>query len=111
MPLCTFSYNYVCTPVRIRRIQVYEVDLYQYKALSDDVDKPSTIVGWLVVLGLTALSDCISVYIGPSPRERENEKRNDRREKTMAKQPPPAPTASTVGPCPTLIQISRTSRH
>ena len=31
------------------------------------------LVGWLVVLGLT-------VYIGPSPREREKEKRNDRRE-------------------------------
>ena len=28
-------------------------------------------VGWLVVLGFAALSDSISVYIGPSPRERE----------------------------------------
>ena len=28
----------------------------------------------------------------------------------MSKQPPPAPTASAVGPCPTLIQISRTPR-
>ena len=37
-------------------------------------------VGWLVVLVLTALSDSISVYIGPSPREREKEMRNDRRE-------------------------------
>ena len=37
-------------------------------------------VGWLVVLGLTALLDSISVYIGPSLREREKEKRNDRRE-------------------------------
>ena len=27
--------------------------------------------GWLVVLGLTALWDNISVYIGPSPKERE----------------------------------------
>ena len=50
------------------------------------------------------------VYIGPSPREREKEERNDRRQK-MSKQPPPAPTASAVGPCPTLIQISRTPRH
>ena len=23
----------------------------------------------------------------------------------MSKQPPPAPTASTIGPCPTVIQI------
>ena len=36
-------------------------------------------VGWLLaVLCLTALSDSISVYIGPSPREREKEERNDR---------------------------------
>ena len=33
---------------------------------------------WLVVLGLTALLDNISVYIGPSPREREKEKTSDR---------------------------------
>ena len=29
----------------------------------------------------------------------------------MSKQPPPAPTARTIGPCPTIIQISRTPRH
>ena len=33
---------------------------------------------WLVVLGLTALLDCISVYIGPSPKEREKEERKNR---------------------------------
>ena len=32
---------------------------------------------WLVVLGLTALLDSISVYIGPSPKERETEERKD----------------------------------
>ena len=36
------------------------------------------LVGWLVVLGLTALLDSISVYIGPSPKEREKEERKDR---------------------------------
>ena len=35
-------------------------------------------VGWLVVLGLTALSDSISIYIGPSPKEREKEEKQDR---------------------------------
>ena len=30
---------------------------------------------WLVVVGLTARSDSISVYIGPSPREKEKEER------------------------------------
>ena len=29
----------------------------------------------------------------------------------MSKQPPPAPSASAIGPCPTIIQISRTPRH
>ena len=29
----------------------------------------------------------------------------------MSKQPPPAPTAGAIGPCPTAIQISRTPRH
>ena len=38
----------------------------------------ATKVGWLVALGLTALWDSISVYIGPSPKERETEERKDR---------------------------------
>ena len=29
----------------------------------------------------------------------------------MSKQPHPAPTASAAGPCPTIIQISRTPRR
>ena len=29
----------------------------------------------------------------------------------MFKEPPPAPTASAIGPCPTIIQISRTPRN
>ena len=61
-------------------------------------------VGWLVVLGLTALWDNISVYIGPSPKERENKgERID--ESKNVQTTPPAPTASALGPCPTVIQI------
>ena len=33
------------------------------------------LVGWLVVLGLRAHSDSISVYVGPSPRERKKEEK------------------------------------
>ena len=29
----------------------------------------------------------------------------------MSEQPPHAPTASAIGPCPTIIQIGRTPRH
>ena len=68
------------------------------------------LVGWLF-LGLTVFWDSISVYIGPSPKEREKEKRKDRGEKKMSKQPPPVPTASTIGPCPTIIQTCRTPRQ
>ena len=50
-----------------------------------------------------ALWDSISVYIGPSPRERQEQERNDWWEKFQTI--PPAPTASTVGPCPTIIRI------
>ena len=61
------------------------------------------LVGSFGILGLTALWDSISLYIKLSPREREEEERNE----IMSKQPPPAPTARAVGPCPTIIQISR----
>ena len=47
------------------------------------------LVGWLVVLGLTALWDSISVYIGPYPIEREKEKRNDWGEKNCLNSPHP----------------------
>ena len=69
------------------------------------------LIGWLVDLGLTALWDSISVYIGPSPKERAIEERNDRRETKKVQTTPPAPTVSTVGPCLTLNQINKTPRH
>ena len=43
--------------------------------------------GWLVVLDLTAFWDSISVYIGPSPKEREKQRGNDRREKIIPNTP------------------------
>ena len=67
---------------------------------------------WLVGCfgGFTTRLDSISVYIEASAREREKEKRCDRQEKNI-QTTPPAPTASTVGPCPTIIQISWTLRQ
>ena len=38
-------------------------------------------------------------------------KKKKRREKKNAQTSPPAPTASAVGPCPAIIQISRMPRH
>ena len=46
-------------------------------------------VSWLAVFGLTALWDSISVYIGPSPKEREKEERKDRWEKKCPNNPHP----------------------
>ena len=46
--------------------------IFTADVLSFDMDY--IIYYWLVVLGLTALWDSISIYIGPSPREREKEK-------------------------------------
>ena len=68
-------------------------------------------VKMLAVWGLMALWDSHStlVYIGPSPRMTEKEKRNDRLEKTNVQTAPPAPTA--VGPFRTIIHISKTPRH
>lgn len=68
------------------------------------------LVGWLIFVGLTALWNSISVYIVPSLWRRTKEKKSGRQRK-MSKQPLPSPTASTVSPCPTIIQSSRTPQH
>ena len=76
--------------------------------LQDFASVQNKFVSWLVVLGLTALLDSISVYIEPYPRESEKRKEmidEIKKNNLKSKQPPPAPTASAVGPCPTLIQI------
>ena len=53
----------------------------------------------------------ISETVFQSILERGKKKKEMKDERKMSKQPPPAPTASTVDPCPTLIQICRTPRH
>ena len=65
------------------------------------------VVGWLVVVGLNnPLRQYFSLYRVVSQRGEKGLMRVK-----MSKQPPPAPTARAVGPCPTLIQTSRTPRH
>ena len=68
--------------------------------------------GWLVgCFGFNGpLRQYFSLYRAVSQREGERGEKGQMREK-MSKQPPPAPTASATGPCPTIIQISRTPRH
>ena len=55
------------------------------------------------------LRQYFSLYRAVSQRERKKRKKID--ERKMSKQPPPAPTASAIGPCPTIILISGTPRH
>ena len=61
MPCCA------CSRCRNGQFEYFTADV-----LSFDMDY--IIYYWLVVLGSTALWDSISVYIGPSPTEREKEK-------------------------------------
>ena len=66
---------------------------------------------WLVVFGLNnPLRQYFSLYRVVSQREGDRGEKGQTRAKTP-KQPPPAPTAGAVGPCPTLIQTSRMPRH
>ena len=64
------------------------------------------LVGWLVgCFGFNGpLRQYFSLYRAVSQREGEREEKGQMRVK-MSKQPPPAPTASAAGPCPTVIQI------
>ena len=62
-------------------------------------------VGWLVGFGLNGpYRQYFSLYRADSQREGQRGEKGQMRVK-MSKQPPPAPTASAVGPCLTVIQI------
>ena len=65
---------------------------------------------WLVVLGLTGLSDSISVYIELSPRAGEK-KENLIGERKISKQLLQTHTANTADPCHTIIKNGRTPQH
>ena len=71
-------------------------------------DEPSKERFWLVVwlvMGFNGpLRQYYSLYRAVSQREGKRGKKGQIRVK-MSKQPPPAPTASAVGPCPAVIKI------
>ena len=67
----------------------------------------SVLVGWLIVMSLTAFSAVFQFVLGCIP-ERGRKEREMTDERKMSKQPPPTPVASTVTPCPTIFQIRRT---
>ena len=71
-----------------------------------------TTIGWLVAcFGLKSpLRQYFSLYRADPQGEGQRREKCQMRENCPNK-PPPAPTASAVGPCPTFIQISRTPLH
>ena len=64
------------------------------------------LVGWLVgCFGFNGpLRQFFSLYPAVSQRAGERVEKGQTRAE-MSRQPPPAPTASAVGPCPTVIQL------
>ena len=61
-------------------------------------------IGWLVVLSLMLFEAVFQSILGRLPKR--GRKRRERIDQgKMSKQPSPAPTASAVGPCPTVIRI------
>ena len=63
-----------------------------------------SLVGWLVGFGFNGpLRQYFSLYRAVSQREGEREERID--ESKNVQTTPPAPTASAIGPCPTVIKI------
>ena len=66
---------------------------------------------WFVsFLGFNVPLRHFSLYRAVSERGRKKGEKIDKPLK-MSKQPQPAPTASALGPCPTIIQIRRMPRH
>ena len=65
------------------------------------------LVVWLVgCFGFNGpLRQYFSLYRAISQREGERKEGNRRVRVKMSKPPPPAPTASAIGPCPTVIKI------
>ena len=80
--------------------------VWQHTSVSPSAFSRRAVVGWLVgCFGFNGpLRQYFSLYQAVSQREGEREEKGQMRAK-MSKQPPPAPTASAVGPCPTVIKI------
>ena len=75
----------------------------------DQCDTTSLLrVGWFFRFN-GPLKQFFSLYRAVSQREGERREMID--ERKMSKQPPPAHAASAMGPCPTVVQISRTPQN
>ena len=79
---------------------------------SEQLDNNKATGDWLVVVfGLTALETVFQSISGRLPESGRKKREMIDEIKKISKQPPPAPSASAVGRCPTITQIGRTRRH
>ena len=107
-----FTIKHFRSKVKIHSFYFFSKSPLYYFYLSTNSDIISHKYGWLVgCFGCSGpLRQYFSLYRAVSQREGERGEKGQMREK-MSQQPPPTPTASATGPCPTIIQISRTPRH
>ena len=85
-------------------MQIFQVSLFK---LGGHITDELGLVG---CLGFNdPLRQYFSLYRAVSQRGRKKRQKIDKRKNVQTS--PPAPTASAIGPCPTIIQISRTPRH
>ena len=100
--MCTFLYNFVSVS-KSRKCEKRRWACLgsQPKSLSEP-QKLNWLVGCIGFNG--PLRQYLSLYQAVSQREGEREEKGIDESK-MSKRPPPAPTTSAVGPCPTVIQI------
>ena len=75
--------------------------------------RSNTTHDWIWFVGFCGVQRPFETYFGLYRAVSERGKRKGKRKTNlkMTKQPPPAPTASAIGSCPTIIQISRMPRH
>ena len=82
--------------------------IFEYSYFVSSVRR-KLLVGWL--FWALRLFETIFQSISGRLSERGRQKRIVIDERKMSKQSPPARTASTIGPCPTVTQVGRTHRH
>ena len=73
------------------------------------IDHIAGLVGWL--FWVKRPFERVFQSLSGRPPKRGRKKREKIDERKNVQTTPPAPTASATGPCPTVIQTSRTSRH
>ena len=103
--------SFCCAKLKLQTLPLKEDGyIYRFKQIRIHVwHKLIRMVGWLF-LAYRPFETVFQSVLGRLP-ERRRKKREMIDERKMSEQSPPAPTASALGPCPSLAKISRTPRH